>query len=201
MTDETDDEMIGALPAMPAVDPLGLLSSMLTMINSARQCERRVRELRRETAAAEKAKQELAGRQTEIAAERAAFDQYKAAELAKIQVLADRAQVRMDVAEATEDSFAERERRIYEKEQHWKFTDEDDQVRSGFREPENGTGLEKARRFYGIDPPLEDADEPTGERRLSRETEDGTPLRADTTITADIPVRTRPDRAQWRAEQ
>jgi len=147
---ETGGETVEPLPATPAADPLAFATALLTTITSARQCERRVRELRRETAAAEKAKQELAGRQTEIAAERAAFDQYKAAELAKIQVLADRAQVRMDVAEAMEDSFAEREQRIHELEQHWKFVDEGPEVFSGFREPENGTGLEKARKAYGL---------------------------------------------------
>lgn len=148
--DETEIDATEAMPATPAADPLALLTALLTTITSARQCERRVRELRRETASAEKAKLELAGRQTEIAAARATFDQYKAAELAKIQVQADAAQARMDAAEAKEDSFAERERRIHELEQRWKFVDEGEDVRRGFREPENGTALEKARKVYGL---------------------------------------------------
>jgi hypothetical protein len=154
-----DDDQPAIVPAPSPADPLAFLTELLATVNSARQVERRVREIRRETATARAAQSELAAGHAELAAARAELEQYKAAELAKIQVLADRAQVRMDVAEATEDSFAERERRIHEKEQHWKFTDEDEDVRRGFREPENGTALQKARRSFGIDPPLEVDDE------------------------------------------
>ena len=59
----------------------------------------------------------------------------------------------MDAAARKEYSIAEREQRIYKLEQRWKFVHEDEQVRSGFREPENGTALEKAQRAYGSTSP------------------------------------------------
>ncbi|HXC20217.1 MAG TPA: hypothetical protein VNV13_01965 [Steroidobacteraceae bacterium] len=153
---DDDQAVTEAMPAPPQADPLELLGSMLTMINSARQCERRVREIRRETAAAVAAKAELATGHAELATARAAFEQHKTAELARIQTKADRVQARMDAAARKEYGIAEREQRIYKLEQRWKFVDEDEQVRSGFREPENGTALEKAQRAYGIDQPQDD---------------------------------------------
>jgi hypothetical protein len=168
---------------------------MLTMINSARQCERRVREIRRETAAAVAAKAELATGHAELAAARTAFEQHRAAELAEIQVHAGRAQALMDAAARKEYDVAAREQRIYEKEQLWKFTNESDEnVHRGFREPENGTALDKARAAYGlsddapVSEPLPDGNDPAFS--------EGMPPGATLTRAAQTrPARSRPARA------
>jgi hypothetical protein len=198
---DDDQAAIETLPATPvaAADPLELLGSMLSMINSARQCERRVCEFRRETAAAVAAKAELAAGHAELAAARAALAQERA-ELASSRADVEKRRLAVHAAEGM---LTMRERYIADLEAQWKYVSETDPlVLSGMRAPEYGTALQKARRAAGIDPPLEDDDdEPAVGRRLSRETEDGTPLRVDTTITADIPVRARPARSQRRAEQ
>jgi hypothetical protein len=64
---------------------------------------------------------------------------------------------------------------LHELEERWKFVDEDEQVRSGFREPENGTSLEKARRGYGIDPPLDDDEGPRQETQPDPHFKDSMP--------------------------
>jgi hypothetical protein len=145
MTDETDDEMIGALPATPAADPLALLHSMLTMVTSARQCERRVKELRRETAAAEKAKGDLAAGHAEIAAERAALAQERS-ELATERADIEKRRLAVHVAEG---SLAVREKRQAALEKLWHDIGEPAEVLSGFKDPER-PALHKALRAHGI---------------------------------------------------
>lgn len=146
MTDETDDEMITALPAMTAADPLELLHSMLMMVNSARQCERRVKELRRETAIAEKAKAELAAGHTELAAAHAAFDQHCASEGAALAARAEAVSKAEVELFGRKNAVAAREVAAREVENAWRYVMESDYVQSGFQSAEFGP-LEKAKRW------------------------------------------------------
>jgi hypothetical protein len=155
---EAEEQRTTATPA----DVYGGVLALIGMIQNPRAFKSRLKELRQAEAAANKAAADLVTAQ----AARAAFEQHKAAELAEIQMQTDRAQKRMDAAEFKESNVAEREQRIHKLEQRWKFVNEDEQVRSGFREAENGTPLEKARAAYGlsddapVSEPLPDGNDP-----------------------------------------
>jgi hypothetical protein len=152
MTDHEnmDDEMIEVSPASPAADPpadlLAFMTALLTTINSASQCTRRVKELRRETAIAEKAKAESAAGQTDLAAARAAFDQHCAREDAALAARAgavSKAEVELF---GRKNAVAAREDAAREVENAWGHLFESEYVRSGFQSAEFSP-LEKARRW------------------------------------------------------
>jgi hypothetical protein len=161
--ENTDVETIEVMPAMPAAaDPLGLLHSVLTMVNSARQCERRVKELQRETAIAEKAKAESAAGQTELAAARAAFDQHCASEDAALAARAEAVSKAEVELFGRENAVAAREDAAREVESAWRYVMESDYVQSGFQSAEFGP-LEKAKRWIaGLPIVSTDGDAPEG---------------------------------------
>jgi hypothetical protein len=192
--DETDIDAIEALPAPPH-DAFAALENLLQLVADPKAFKSWLRGLHQALAAVTEG-------QAKLAAERKAFVEESAQERAALAVERADVEKRRTAVNAAEGLLTMRERCIADLEGQWKFVSETDPlVLSGMRAPEYGTALQKARRAAGIDPPLDD-DEPTVERRLSREADDGTPFPPDTTIVADVAVRTRPARPQRvRADQ
>jgi hypothetical protein len=188
-----DDDQPAIVPAPSPADPLEVIGAMLTMINSARQCERRVREIRRETAAAVAAKAELATGHAELAAARAELASERAA------LESDKADIekRRLAVHAAEGLLAERERRHAELEKAWADIGEPPEVLSGFRDAEF-SALHKAKRARG----LLDTDAQVG----TSDTDDASDTAFRDSMPPDVSLaraaQTRPARSQRvRAEQ
>jgi hypothetical protein len=149
--DETDIDAIAVMPATPAADPLAVLGSLLALVTSAKQCERRVLELRREAATARAAQSELATGHATLAAERAALAQERS------ELATERADVekRRLAVRAAEGMLSEREKRQAELEKAWAEIGEPAEVLSGFKDAEL-PALTKARRAHGFDPKPQD---------------------------------------------
>jgi hypothetical protein len=86
-----------------------------------------------------------------LVVERAAFSEYQEKTKAELDARAIKLRAGevalADKKDDREDNLAEREQRIRELEDQWRFVGEDGDVRSGFRSPEF-TPLEKARRAH-----------------------------------------------------
>jgi hypothetical protein len=173
--DETEIATAEALPATPAVDPLTLLSSMFTMISSARQCERRVKELRRETAAAEKVKADAAAGHADLVAARAAFEQHCASEGAAIAARADavtKAEVELF---GRKNTVAAREDAAREVENAWRYVMESDYVQKNFQSAEFEPLVKAKRWIAGLPIVSTDGDVPASAEIDTSDTDSASP--------------------------
>jgi hypothetical protein len=185
MSDDEQTELPAAdLPAI-APDTFAALAALIALVVDSKACGARLRSLQEQQATAAKATAELT-------TARATFDQEMAT--ARAELATERASLekrRLAVHEAGV-SLKCRENHIFDLEKAWRGLGEpDDQVLSGFKDPEH-SALYKAKRAHGLLD--EDAPAPL------REDRGGQPFPPDTTITHTpaSPPRTAPARRAMR---
>lgn len=168
-TDETDSRL---LPLTP--DSFAATRSLIELILNPKDFKACMSSLERKLAAVSRAEKKSAATVAEA-------DEYAKAKHAEADKIIAEVTARENAAATADWHLAEREKRITELEDKWRFVGESEFVRTGFQAPEYGSALEKAQRAYGVQPaeapaPDEPLPEPIHEDRHGQSFPDGVAL-------------------------